>query len=43
MKTDILKPLLEKGYLCLTNLDVPNDMNQKYYTHPSLIQNNHKR
>lgn len=43
MKTNILKPLLEKGYLCLTNPDVPNDMNQKYYTHPSLIQNNCKQ
>lgn len=43
MKADILKPLIEKGYLCLTNPDVPNDMNQKYYTHPSLIKNNHNQ
>ena len=37
MKADILKPLIEKGYLCLTNPDVPNDMNQKYYTNSKLI------
>lgn len=43
MKTKILKPLLENRYLCLTNPDVPNDMNQKYYTHPSLIKNSHKQ
>ena len=43
MKTNILKPLIEKGYLCLTNPDVLNDMNQKYYTHPSLIKSNHNQ
>ena len=36
-KTKILKPLLDKRYLCLTNPDVPNDMNQKYYTNPQII------
>ena len=40
MKADILKPLIEKNYLCLTNPDVPNDMNQKYYTNPKIIYKN---
>lgn len=42
-KTKILKPLLDKRYLCLTNPDVPNDMNQKYYTNPQIIYKKNRK